>query len=435
VLFLRRRWSDRARYTVLIFSWSLLLLDMCVDNFIVADPVVKGPYYGIAGYWCWIAPAYSTERYTSEYLFMFLSSAFSFVLYSLVFLRTRGNITISAGNRVRFHHRPKVGVGRTSAEAYIAPDNRRVESHLTAVAKQMLWYPVAYTFLVLPVGATRFSATHGASVPFPITVVTAAVLMLSGFVNVVLFCMTRSVIPGRWRQRLSINATSYSRRHSVTSSWGNSSWPSSTRKGTGRSSFVLDINVEKAVEIRYDEQPIPASDRFGLRSSPTSPACPLRTYDGRQRADTYGSHIQHASFPPRRENRKSDCLEEEDNVLNERVQQAHRPDTPEGGKSQRLVHTSRIREKGMSQSTIGLEAPASVYPFSTAPLVDPDARPPRSLSWGSADFAGNAIGIYWAGHDGQPTQHLHTSIDHLSTDEYTHIVSYFGTQSRLPAGY
>src|SRR5260370_26482991 len=112
---------------------------------------------------------------------MFTWAVFSFILYLLVFFRLRGNIAVSDGYKIHFHQRPKVRLGRTSDGARIVTGDLRVESHLTVVAKQMLWYPVAYTVLILPMAASRFSTFSGVSVPFPVTIFTAAVFMLHGF--------------------------------------------------------------------------------------------------------------------------------------------------------------------------------------------------------------------------------------------------------------
>jgi hypothetical protein len=390
---------------------------MFIANLIVAGTEARGrgPYYGIAGYWCWIAPAYSTERYTSEYLFSFASAGFSFILYVLVFLRLRGNITVSGGYKVYFHQRPKLRVGRTSAGTYILADDQRVESHLTTVAKQMLWYPVAYTILVLPIGTSRYYNNSGASVPFPVTIGTAALFMLSGFVNTMLFCATRSVLSRYWRQRPSIGTAWNSRRGDITlSTWGNSAWrrtepgPRQGTMGAGRSSFVIDISVEKDIEIKYDDGPSPSSFRS---STPTSPACPLRVYSGRQRADdTYSSHIRQPSIPPLGDERSLEVDgADEHSFLNSGAHPARTTNIVDATTLRHPLYISRRRERGTSEPAMGLEVPASVYPFSMAasgntstgqiwsppvvtfgPTVN-HAYPSRA----SGDFGGNGGGTYY----------------------------------------
>lgn len=212
---------------------------------------------------------------------MFTSATFSFVLYLLVFFKLRGNITVD-GYKIHFQKRPKVRVGRTAAGTYIMTDDRRVESHLTTVAKQMLWYPVAYTVLVLPIAAARFSTFTGSSVPFEVTMFTASVFMLTGFVNAVLFCLTRNVLPGTWRQRFGISSApeTHASKGAIASAFSrtNATWHSApTRAGTmgtvstGASHLTLSVGVEKAVEITYDDvESRPSLVKEGFHPSPPS---------------------------------------------------------------------------------------------------------------------------------------------------------------------
>ncbi len=215
VLFLCHQWSDRTSYIVLIASWAINFLELCNEYFILAKPEEKGPYFGIAGYWCWISPAYPLERYVTSYLIMIISGVFSFTFYLFIFFRLRGNITFSAGYKIDFHRRSKARIGNTSNGTYITTDDPRVESHLSRVAKHMLWYPLVYAGILLPHAACRFSAFNGASVPFPVTISTSILFLLHGFVNTVLFSTTRNILPGSWRQRFGISPLGDSGRNDV----------------------------------------------------------------------------------------------------------------------------------------------------------------------------------------------------------------------------
>jgi hypothetical protein len=130
-----------------------------------------------------MTPNYPVERYALEYGFMFLSSGGSFILYFLVFLRLRGNISLD-GWRWKFR-----AVKKEKTWAH------ETDSHMMSVARQMMWYPVGYMCLVLPIAASRFSDWAGAKVPFEVTIFSGAVFMLSGFVNAILFTATRRVVP------------------------------------------------------------------------------------------------------------------------------------------------------------------------------------------------------------------------------------------------
>jgi len=276
---------------------------------------------------------------------MFASAGFSFILYLLVFFKLRGNITLD-GYKVQFQKRPKVKFGRTAAGTYIMTDDRRVESHLTTVAKQMLWYPIAYTVLVLPIAAARFPTFTGASVPFGVTIFAASVFMLTGFVNAVLFCLTRNVLPGTWRQRFGIGSTIHNGgAHNATYRG-----PPPTRAGTtgtvssGASHLVLTVDVEKAVEITYDDADSrPSFSKTGLPPSPPSPPSPSRVYNGDSQQTSNYSH------PPPRD-RGSIRIE---------------------GDGQ---------ESRMYRSAPGLEPPVSSYPFAMATPGNTDTREARPTS-------------------------------------------------------
>jgi hypothetical protein len=182
LLFLRFQAGKTIFYCTLFGVWSLLGVILLIGPAALVTPA-KGPFYGISGYWCWMTPQYPVERYALEYGFMFLSSGGSFILYFLVFLRLRGNISLD-GWRWKFR-----AVKKEKTWAHEA------DSQMMSVARQMMWYPVGYMCLVLPIASSRFSEWAGARVPFEVTIFSAAVFMLSGFVNAILFTATRRVVP------------------------------------------------------------------------------------------------------------------------------------------------------------------------------------------------------------------------------------------------
>jgi len=315
---------------------------------------------------------------------MFASAGFSFILYLLVFFKLRGNINLSNGYKIHFQRRPKVRVGRTATGTYIMTDDRRVESHLTTVAKQMLWYPIAYTVLVLPIAAARFSAFTGASVPFEVTIFTASVFMLTGFVNAVLFCLTRNVLPGTWRQKFGIGSTFDSRRgNGGVASRTNQTWrsaASNARVGTGMAPVGLNIGVEKNIEIKYeDDESGPAFLKSG---SPPSPSTPLRVHDGpAQHADPYNHRIKRISFPaPRDASRGGHAAVARSHDLDAG---AHRPGNASSAEWEVPQHSGHApsRHEGVPYGPApGLEAPTSLHPFATATPVNTDTRQPRPSS-------------------------------------------------------
>lgn len=54
---------------------------------------------------------------------------------------------------------------------------------------------MAYTIIILPIAAARFSSFAGSDVPFAATIFCDTVFLFSGLVNVVLFTCTRRMLP------------------------------------------------------------------------------------------------------------------------------------------------------------------------------------------------------------------------------------------------
>jgi len=275
----------------------------------------------------------------------------------------------------------------TATGTYIMTDDRRVESHLTTVAKQMLWYPIAYIILVLPIAAARFSSFSGVSVPFAVTIFAGAVFMLTGFVNAVLFCLTRNVLPGTWRQKFGIGSTIQSRARSTSvGSRSNQTWQSTaTRVGTvgaGKNPTVLTVDVEKNVEIKYDEtDSTPSFIQVGTPTMPTMPLPPPRVHGGDgQQADTDNSHAQQGPYPGPRDARKSIRIEtDRGNYRSAGVHPASQANTGEPVVPQHRRNASGGLEGDIHGPASGLESP-SFHPFATATPVSPNTRQARPSS-------------------------------------------------------
>ncbi|GLB37316.1 putative G protein-coupled glucose receptor regulating Gpa2 [Lyophyllum shimeji] len=174
--------------------WVTLMGGWCaIAALVILGPATvntekSGPFFGVSGYWCWISPSYPTQRITLDYIFMFLAAFLSFILYTLIFLRLRGNI-ILGGGRISFRKKPTApGSGSWQGRQF-------ADDQAMLVAKKMLLYPVAYFVLVFPLAIARFASWAGNSVPFEVTIFTAAIFLLSGLVNVLLFITIRCMLP------------------------------------------------------------------------------------------------------------------------------------------------------------------------------------------------------------------------------------------------
>lgn len=185
LLFLRMAQKKYVALAVAIATWSF------IGAVAIFGPAVlekSGPFFGIAGYWCWITEQYPGARVGLEYFWMFFSAIMSFILYMLVFLRLRGNIIIE-GWKPRFKWVPRSKAWQLQAT------RDAVDAHMTALARQMLWYPVGYTIVIVPIAIARFISAGDTDVPFGWTVFADTLFMLSGFINVVLFLSTRKYLP------------------------------------------------------------------------------------------------------------------------------------------------------------------------------------------------------------------------------------------------
>ncbi|KAG9021527.1 hypothetical protein FS842_006569 [Serendipita sp. 407] len=157
--------------------------------------------------WCWIRTEYSVERYALHYGWQWLSAFVSLILYTLLFFRLRGNIQVD-GWHFHFQHRPNFtilpvakllpttgpGIRRLSSTSsrHMVP---MVDLQVQKIARNMMLYPIAYIFLLLPQSLVRFldSAAHK-KIPDSIKLLAATLLWLNGLVDAILFTLTRSSV-------------------------------------------------------------------------------------------------------------------------------------------------------------------------------------------------------------------------------------------------
>ncbi|KAI0675493.1 hypothetical protein C8Q78DRAFT_1160502 [Trametes maxima] len=183
ILFLRWRLRKAILICAFFGGWATIAAIVTTGPGLI-QKIESGPFYAISGYWCWIQGEYTVERITLDYMIMFLSALLSFIMYALIFLRLRGNVSLH-GWRLSWHsHRSSTEHGPKS-----------IDTHAVNIAKGMLLYPIVYVILLLPIAISRFTEWLGHEVPFAVTVVCDSIFLLSGFVNVVLFLTTRRVLP------------------------------------------------------------------------------------------------------------------------------------------------------------------------------------------------------------------------------------------------
>ncbi|TDL15996.1 hypothetical protein BD410DRAFT_902282 [Rickenella mellea] len=173
------------RIGVIAFIWTLMFVVVFCPWAVHRND--GHHYYAPTPYWCWISQRYLAERIAGEYSWLWFAAFISLIAYVLLFLRLRGNIVVDPERwqNVTFRWYPY-----PSEEPY--RDRRSDASSLAQKeARKMLWYPLCYIVVILPQSAVRWRQFTGHPVPFIALAVCATIFRLSGFMNVLLFMLTR----------------------------------------------------------------------------------------------------------------------------------------------------------------------------------------------------------------------------------------------------
>ncbi|ETW75926.1 hypothetical protein HETIRDRAFT_481455 [Heterobasidion irregulare TC 32-1] len=191
LLFLRLRLATAAWTSTIatLLGWVGVLFIVVLGPLAIHKKE-KGDFYGPSGYWCWITDAYPAEQTFLEYFFEWLSAAASFVLYTCILLRVRGNLARTASGRWALHVVPRGSAWR------LALGRDMLDSAMLGVAAVVVWCaPVAYTLLIVPITAARFACFAGLHVPTSVTFFADFVYSSSGTVNLLLLLATRRRMP------------------------------------------------------------------------------------------------------------------------------------------------------------------------------------------------------------------------------------------------
>jgi len=101
-------------------------------------------------YWCWISPSFPGERLGGEYIWLWLALFASALLYIPLYFWTEGRLDVDEKKWYKFR---------------VSNLNQQVEYTQRRAALGMLLYPLAYSFVVLPVSVARWSQFSGKNVP------------------------------------------------------------------------------------------------------------------------------------------------------------------------------------------------------------------------------------------------------------------------------
>jgi len=132
-------------------------------------------------FWCWIGDGsrYTAERYTGEYVWMWIALGVSAVTYiPLAFVAQGIGLRVNGNRWYRF-------------ELY-RRDDIRAEDQKKSIS--MIVYPFVYFWLVIPLSVVRWVSGFGSgekTLPTA-TIATECIYSLSGLANVLIFLFTRS---------------------------------------------------------------------------------------------------------------------------------------------------------------------------------------------------------------------------------------------------
>ncbi|PSR76196.1 hypothetical protein PHLCEN_2v8619 [Hermanssonia centrifuga] len=175
------------RIVTICTGWSAVAFVVASGPLLVQSEA-KGPYFGPSGYWCWITDNYPREQTFLEYFFEWLSAGFSFIIYIAILLRVRGNLVRGKdGWHIRYVPR--------SQRWQLAISRDWLDSTMMQVAARMVWYPVSYSILLIPISLSRLVEFGGGNVPFWATILSDTLFNLQGFVNAILLFTTHRLIP------------------------------------------------------------------------------------------------------------------------------------------------------------------------------------------------------------------------------------------------
>ncbi|TCD64732.1 hypothetical protein EIP91_003688 [Steccherinum ochraceum] len=255
VLFLRLDASKKMFIATFAGGWTLVFILVLAGPAIV-DVKNNGSFYGISGHWCWIADGYPVARIMTDYFWMFFSAITCFVLYGMILLKLRGNITTS-GWKIKF--------SLHKSDDPESPDGS--DHQLKVMAKQMLLYPIAYTIIILPIACCRFVEWSGKDVSWGGTVFSDSVYLMSGLVNVILFIFTRRVLPPHTVIKRRITLPNFAPVRLLSRRGSGDSDATAVESSTGPKAMSIDddsIDLEKAtylehgspieIEVRHDEE-------------------------------------------------------------------------------------------------------------------------------------------------------------------------------------
>ncbi|EMD65678.1 hypothetical protein GGP41_010544 [Bipolaris sorokiniana] len=145
---------------LLIWSFALFLT-------MLGPAMHQDRYFARAAGWCWVSHEFQDERLWLHYLWIFIVEFGTIIIYAHLFFHLRGRI-----------------------QSIMANDT----SKLSRATKFMVMYPAVYVILTLPIAVGRMVAMTGQPMPDLFFVVSGCLLTSCGWIDALLYALTRRVL-------------------------------------------------------------------------------------------------------------------------------------------------------------------------------------------------------------------------------------------------
>jgi len=254
--------------------WTATVILPILGSMVIQDQLTTGSFWSLSGAWCWVGNPYQIYRLPYLYIWIFFNLFCCFCMYSLIYLKLVGIIEYIPGLHLRLHLRSGGGGGDVADHARpsnanptftFRPSDSGLQPHQTSdpqtnvgkplvkIARRLMWYPLVYAIVIIPVAICRMGVLAGWTPPFGLFVFGGICFASSGLSNALLFLFTRhSFIQRRTRSKAHS-------AHQVEITINVTHTPDSYPLTPLRTSKVSVLNLEEEQE-----------DRFGKAAPDTS---------------------------------------------------------------------------------------------------------------------------------------------------------------------
>lgn len=216
----------------------------------IGPAMYQDRFFARAGGWCWISTEYQSERLWLHYFWIFIVEFGTIAIYGHVFVHLRGRIRSIMNNDT---------------------------SKLTRATKFMVMYPIAYLALTFPIAVGRMIAMSGKKLPDTFFVVAGALLTSCGWIDALLYTLTRRVLvngdlsTGHYNRTVNATLTNAARPGDA-HNYGLSSMPSKEPTSTARTVTIVggSNRISRLVDHRRGRNTLRSKHHESIaESSPT----------------------------------------------------------------------------------------------------------------------------------------------------------------------